>query len=287
MYLGAIYKVASGTTTPMPFITPDATNDLVSVLGLFVDTATNPDRLWVCSSDAGNGQRAGVAQVALKAFNLTTGAFIGSWTWPTATSAGFTAITGTTANGFCNDLTVAPNGNVYATDSWYPRVVRLVNRGMAGAVLTNWLVNTTVFPTSQWHLNGIDVDANGENLYVVENHPGHLYRVPINANGSAGTPVEITTQRPLYGPDGLKWLTPTRLVTAEGSGISIIDLSGATGRVRTISTGFDGIATFATWTANANVWLVENQGDHFWNPTAPNGPTATKPFRLIETPLGP
>jgi hypothetical protein len=31
---------------------------------------------------------------------------------------------------------------------------------------------------------------------------------------------------------------------------------------------------------------VENQGDHFWNPTGPNGPNASKPFRLVEVPLG-
>jgi hypothetical protein len=130
------------------------------------------------------------------------------------------------------------------------------------------------------------MDPAGTGIYVVENHPGHLYRVPINTNGSPGTVVEITTQRPLYGPDGLKALNPTTLVTAEGSGgLAFVDLSGTTGRVRTISTGFDGVATFALWGGAA--WLVENQGDHFWNPTGPNGPTATKPFRLVETPLMP
>ena len=67
--------------------------------------------------------------------------------------------------------------------------------------------------------------------------------------------------------------------------LAVIDLTGTTGRVQTISTGFDGVATFAMWGGNA--WLVENQGDHFWNPTGPNGPTATKPFRLVETPLSP
>jgi hypothetical protein len=75
-------------------------------------------------------------------------------------------------------------------------------------------------------------------------------------------------------------------VTAEGSGgLAFVDLTGTTGYVRTISTGFDGVATFALWGGAA--WLVENQGDHFWNPTGPNGPTATKPFRLVETPLMP
>jgi sugar lactone lactonase YvrE len=282
MDLGSIYRVAAGTTTPTPFVVPDATNDLVSVLGLYADNARN--RLWVCSSDAGNAQRSGSAPVALKSFNLTTGAYVNSWAWPAPPTA-LTPIAGATVNGFCNDITIDGSGNVYATDSWYPRVLRLANGGAGGAQLTNWLVNTTTLPQDQWHLNGIDVDPTGTYLYVVENHPGHLYRVTIGTAATAGALIEITTQRPLYGPDGLKALNPTTLLTAEGSGMSVIDLTGTTGRVQTISTGFDGIATFTLWGGNA--WLVENQGDHFWNPGGPNGPTATKPFRLVETPLSP
>ncbi len=279
MDLGSIQKVATGTTTAAPFITANATNGLVSTLGLYAHNASST--LWVCSSDAGNGQRTGSAPVALKSFNLTTGAFVGSWAFPAPST---TPVAGATVNGFCNDITVAANGDVYVTDSWYPRILRLVGGGAASAVLTEWTVSA-VFPQDQWHLNGIDIDATNGFIYVVENHPGHLYRVPILGTGLAGTVVEITTQRPLYGPDGLKVINPTTLAVAEGSGMSVIDLTGTTGRVRTVSTGFDGIATFTMLGGNA--WLVENQGDHFWGPTGPNGPTATKPFRLIETPLMP
>jgi sugar lactone lactonase YvrE len=187
-------------------------------------------------------------------------------------------------NGFCNDITIDGAGNVYASDSWYPRVLRLADGGAGAAALTEWVVSS-VFPQSQWHLNGLDIDGTGGYLYVVENHPGALYRVTITGTGAAGTVTQITTQRPIYAPDGLKVLNPTRLATAEGSGMSVIDLTGTTGRIRTVSTGFDGIATFAVMAGSA--WLVENQGDHFWNPTGPNGPTATKPFRLVETPLMP
>ena len=168
MDLGAIYKVAAGTTTAAPFIAPDTTNDLVSVLGLYADSARN--RLWVCSSDAGNAQRSGSAPVALKVFNLTTGAFIDSWAWP-APPAPLTPIAGATVNGFCNDITVGPNNSVYATDSWYPRVLRLVNGGAGPAMLTNWLVSS-VFPQDQWHLNGIDIESVGRRALRRREPPG-------------------------------------------------------------------------------------------------------------------
>jgi sugar lactone lactonase YvrE len=133
----------------------------------------------------------------------------------------------------------------------------------------------------------LDIDPSGANMYAVENNPGHLYRIAIAAGGAAGTVTEITTSRPLRAPDGLKVINATTLAVAEGAsgGMALIDLTGDTGRVRTVSTGLDGVATFAM--RGGAAWVVENQGDHFWNPTAANGPTATKPFRLVETPLMP
>ena len=274
MDTGFIYK-GNATTKPAAFIKPDDTNKLVSVLGLFVDPGTSS--LWACSSDAGNSQRKGKGPVAVKQFDLATGMLKGSWDFPAPTT---TPISGATVNGFCNDLTIDSAGNLYATDSWYPRILRLPADATASTPLEEWLTSTT-FPADQWHLNGIDVDAGGTNLYVVENHPGHLYRVAI----ASKTVTEIVTSRPLRGPDGLKVVGPTTLATAEGDngGMAIIELSGTTGAVRTVSTGLDGVATFAL--KGGSAWLVENQGDHFWNPTGPNGPDASKPFRLVEVPL--
>ena len=68
---------------------------------------------------------------------------------------------------------------------------------------------------------------------------------------------------------------------AEGqtSGMATVTLTGATGFVRRISTGLDGVATFAM--VDGSAWLVENQGDHFWGGDGKE----TKPFRLVEIPL--
>jgi len=277
MNTGAIHKAAADATDTQPFIEPSEENGLVSVLGLYAHDASST--LWVCSSDAGNGNLAGSAPAALKAFDLASGDFEGSWDWPAyATPLPEAMTAGVT--GFCNDVTIDAAGNVYATDSWYPRILRLPAGATSTDALEEW-VTSDVFPQDQWHLNGIDIDGASGIIYAVENHPGALYAIPIMPDGSAGAVTAVATSRPLYSPDGLKVISPNLLAIAEGqhSGVALIELGGATARVRRVSTGLDGIATFAL--RDGSAWLVENQGDHFWGEAA----DPMKPFRLVEVPL--
>ena len=276
MNLGVIHKVKAGSKASAAFIEPDAENGLVSVLGLLADS--EHDRLYACSSDAGNSQQAGDAPAAIKAFKLSDGSFVASYEWP-AYAEPWTSGVPDDVNGFCNDMAMDAAGNLYATDSWYPRILRLP---VGQDTLEDWAVAPEVFPSADpWHLNGIDVDRTSNTVYVVENHPGALYAIPIKSNGGAGPVAKIATQRPVYMPDGLKVIGDGLLAIAEGqtSGMATVTLSGSTGYVRRISTGLDGVATFAM--VDGSAWLVENQGDHFWGGDG----METKPFRLVETPL--
>jgi sugar lactone lactonase YvrE len=280
MNLGLVHRVAGDGTMTSAFIEPDMDNELVSVIGLYADSAN--DRLYVCSSDAGNSQQAGDAQAAIKAFDLSDGSFVASYEWPAYSSPWVDmADSGVPngVNGFCNDMTMDADGNLYATDSWYPRILRLPAGGTA---LEEWAVDPAVFPSADpWHLNGIDFDPSSNTIYAVENHPGALFAIPVMNDGSAGMVTEITTQRPVYMPDGLKVIGPGLLAIAEGqtSGMATVEITGVNGFVRRISTGLDGVATFAM--VDGSAWLVENQGDHFWGGDG----METKPFRLVEVPL--
>jgi sugar lactone lactonase YvrE len=220
---------------------------------------------------------------SIKSFALATGALTGSWNIPPYSGTRLPeADTAGGVTAFCNDLTVDDAGNVYATDSWYPRILRLAAGATATDMVEEWVVSDTVFPADQWHLNGIDIDRTNKVIYAVENHPGALYSIPITTDGTAGTVAKVVTSRPLYSPDGLKVIGDGLLAIAEGQtgGMSTIKIDATKkGFVRRISTGLDGIATFAMLSGSA--WLVENQGDHFWG-------TATdpvKPLRLVEVPM--
>jgi streptogramin lyase len=260
---GSIVRVLPGATEAEPFIAPGA-NGLVSVLGLYADERRG--LLWACSADAGNGKLADAAPVGVKAFDLHTGEVRGSYDFP--------------GGGFPNDLTIDTAGNLYTTDSWTPRILRLP---AGGSALEEW-INDPQLGAEQWSLNGIDFDKNSGVIYMVNQLIGKLFRIAIEPDGRAGAVTLIKTSRPLRRPDGLKVIGPNILATAEGGagGMAVIEVSGDTATVTVISEGLDDVSTFAYYQGSA--WIVENQGRHFWDPTNA-GPDPTPPFRVVEVPL--
>jgi sugar lactone lactonase YvrE len=182
--------------------------------------------------------------------------------------------------GFPNDLTIDPAGNVYVTDSWSPRILRLP---AAGGALGDW-INDPQLGVEQWSLNGIDYDPACGAIYAVNQLAGKLFRIQVNPDGSAGRLTLIQTQRQLRRPDGLKVIGRDTLATAEGGsgGMAVLHLHGDGADVVTVNEGLDQVSTFAFYQGSA--WVVENQGDHFWDP-AHAGPDADPPFRVVEVPL--
>ena len=263
LFEGCIMRARHGADRFEPFVAAGV-NGLVSVLGLWADEARQT--LWACSSDAGNGRLTGRAAVGVKAFDLQTGAAKGSYDFP--------------GGGFANDLTFDAQSNLYVTDSWTPRILRLP---AGGSELVEW-INDPQLGVEQWSLNGIDYDRSSNVIYTVNQRAGLLFRIAIEPDGSAGAVTLIQTSQELRRPDGLKVIGPNTLATAEGGagGMSIINVEGDTARVRRIPAGLDGVTTFAFYRGSA--WVVEGQSDHFWDPVNA-GPKADPPFRIVEVPL--
>jgi sugar lactone lactonase YvrE len=263
LFEGCIMRSPAGGTQMEPFI-ESGTNGLVSVLGLWADDIRNI--LWACSSDAGNGKLAGSSPVGVKAFDLQTGEPMGSYDFP--------------GGGFANDLTIDAQGNLYVTDSWSPRILRL----RAGeARLEEW-INDRLLGVEQWSLNGIDFDHSTHMIYTVNQRAGQLFRISVEPNGNAGEVKLIETSQELRRPDGLKVIGPNTLATAEGgaSGIAIISVNGDSAQVLWVPAGLDGVTTFALY--EGSTWVVEGQSDHFWDPVNA-GPDANPPFKIVEVPL--
>ena len=263
LFEGCIMRCPAGADRMEPLI-ESGSNGLVSVLGLWADEGHNT--LWACSSDAGNGKLTGSAPVGIKAFDLQTGAAKGSYDFP--------------GGGFANDLTIDSQGNLYVTDSWSPRILRLQADGTA---LTEW-INDPQLGVEQWSLNGIDFDSMNNAIYTVNQRAGQLFRIAVESDGSAGAVTLIETSQELRRPDGLKVIGPNTLATAEGGagGMAIISVNGDTAQVQRVEADLDGVTTFAFYQGNA--WVVEGQSDHFWDPDNA-GPDADPPFRIVEVSL--
>ena len=175
---------------------------------------------------------------------------------------------------------VIETGNLYVTDSWSPRILRLP---AGGSKLEVW-IDDPQLGIDQWSLNGIDYDRFNNVIYTVNQKAGQLFRIAIEPDGSAGAVTFIEPSQELRRPDGLKVVGPNTLATAEGSagGIAVITINGDTAQIRRVPAELDGVTTFALYQGSA--WVVEGQSDHFWDPDNA-GPDADPPFRIVKVSL--
>jgi sugar lactone lactonase YvrE len=85
---------------------------------------------------------------------------------------------GLTSGTFINDVAVAPNGDVYVTDSAQDVVYRVPTDEVGeGSPLEVFASFAGVDPRGPFNANGIVVTNNGEYLVVVQSDTGALYRV--------------------------------------------------------------------------------------------------------------
>jgi streptogramin lyase len=221
---GTIYRAAPGAARAEPWIQA-ATAGLTNVLGVLADDKTNT--LWVCQNNTGGrGGAPVVGQTALRSFDLKSGSAKGTYPFPTN-------------GGVCNDMAVATDGTVYATESFANRIHRL--RPGASA-LDLWITDPQLAA-----VDGVALLADGA-VYVNSFFSGKLFRIPVNADGSAGALTAIETSLPFTRPDGLRSVGARTLLQAEEQGrLTEITVTGNRADVRVLQEGL---------TAAAGVTLV-------------------------------
>lgn len=111
-------------------------------------------------------------------------------------------------------------------------------------------------------LNGIAFDG-GSNLYTVKYNTGELFRIAIEADGSAGAVTPIAVDPPLVWADGLKALDDAALLVVENDAgrVSLVDLSGDQGAKTVLANELAEPTTAAVLGDSA--WVVEGQLS-FW-----------------------
>ena len=233
MNKGTIYRATPGASRAEPWILA-LTAGLTRVLGVLADDKTNT--LWVCqnATDGRNGAPV-VGQTALRTFDLKSGAAKGTYPFPPK-------------SGLCNDIALGPDGSAYASESFGGKIHRLKPGANA---LEVWASDSALAV-----IDGLSFLADGS-LYANNFTTGKLFRVPVNADGSAGTIQPIETSLRLVRPDGLRTVGPRTLIQAEGQGrVTELTINGNRAEVRVLQDGLSR-ATGVTLVGNSALVLVE------------------------------
>ncbi len=224
-----IYKVRPGSTTVEKFVDASAEGAGTFFFGMLADGATNT--LWSCQLTPvpGTTQR----HTALRGFDLSTGAQKLRWNLPGD-------------NSVCNDFSIGPDKALYISDTINSKIYRLP----AGATAAELFLEDHA-------LYGIDgITFLDGTLYANNVFSNNLYRIPVDAAGKAGKPVDIWMDQPIKGPDGMRAANGKLLVAENGSGkISVITVNGDKASVTVIKEGLK--TPTAVEPAGDTIWIAE------------------------------
>jgi hypothetical protein len=227
-----IYRAAKGATKAEVFI--DASSDgPVSFLGVLADSSTNT--LWACQiMRAPNGKD---RRSILRSFDLTTRAPKFRWALPGDVN-------------LCNDFTIGPDKALYVSDTLGSRIFRVRPDAKEAELL---IQDRT--------LDGIDgITFLDGVLYANNVISNNLYRIPLDAEGKAGAPVQIWPNRPIKGPDGMR-AAHGKLFLAENKNgrASMVTIDGDQATVTTLLDGLK--QPTAIEPAGDTVWVGDRAND--------------------------
>lgn len=208
-----VYKVRPGSTTPEKFVDASGEGEGTFFFGMLADAATNT--LWTCQLTPVPGSTPVKRHTALRGFDLSTGAQKVRWNLPGDNST-------------CNDFAIGPDKALYISDTTNSKIYKLP----AGASAAELFLEDRAL----YGIDGITF-LNGT-LYVNNVFSNNLYRIPVDAAGKPGQPVDIWMDQPVKGPDGMRAANGKLLVAENGSGkISVITVNGDKASVKVIKEG--------------------------------------------------
>lgn len=263
-----IYRAAPGADKAEAFVQP-GTDDLQATFGVFADNKSGT--LYACSNNFGGPPGSAPTPANVYAFDLKTGASKGHYPFAVAGS-------------FCNDMATLPDGTLYATDTNNMQV-EVLKKG--AAALEIWSGADGALGPKGGVIDGISVL--GHRVIVNELAVSKLFSIEIGKDGSAAAPVEITLDRPISRPDGMRSFGKSAVLIIEGGDggkLEKVTFTGNTGKVDLIKQGYpDG--PVAVTVVGTTAYVVEGQlGAMRRNPNSSAPPPAPKPFQATAVEVG-
>jgi hypothetical protein len=234
-----VYKARPGSATAEKFIDVSTEPAGTFFLGMLADAATNT--LWTCQLTPVPNTTPAQRHTALRSFDLATGAPKIRWNLPGD-------------NNVCNDFTIGPDKALYITDTIPGRIFRLP----AGA-------STAELYLEHATLRGVDgITFLDGTLYVNNVIFNKLYRIPVDASGKPGTPVDIWMDQPVKGPDGMRAANGKLILAENASGkISVLTVTGDKASVTVIKDGLD--TPTGVEPAGDTIWITERGAGKAWS----------------------
>jgi hypothetical protein len=212
---GEIDKFPANSTTAQTFVLAGVN---IGTAGVFADPSRGV--LWSCAIDLSFA-----TPTALKAFSLSTGALVASYTF--------------TDGGVCADIVTA-RGTVYVTDTANPtvsgspgRIFKLTTPAgsAAGGTLSLWSADPALTHGAGLQINGITFDG-VNTLYTTNYNSGELLKVGIDADGSASAATVVLPAGTYVNPDGIRMLDHNHLLVTENPGrLDEVNVATATNTV--------------------------------------------------------
>src|ERR1700723_2987405 len=169
-----VYKVRRGSTTAEKFVDATAEGPGTFFFGMLADASSNT--VWTCQLTPVPDSKPVQRHTALRGFDLSTGAQKLRWNLPGDNST-------------CNDFSIGPDKALYITDTANAKIYKLP----AGASTADLFLEDRA-------LYGIDgITFLNSTLYVNNVFSNNLYRIPVDAAGKAGQPVDIWMDQPIKG----------------------------------------------------------------------------------------
>jgi sugar lactone lactonase YvrE len=135
---------------------------------------------------------------------------------------------------FPNDVTLDKRGNVYATDHIDGAVWRVPRRGSAELWVQDPLLEgVDAFGFGPVGANGIAFRHN--RVIVANTERGRLVEIPVEPDGSAGTPAVLVEDDDLVGVDGIALDVHGRIYAATGVAHTVVRVAGD-GSITTLAT---------------------------------------------------
>jgi sugar lactone lactonase YvrE len=226
-----VYQVRSGSSTAEKFIDASAEGPGTFFFGMLADASRHT--LWTCQLTPVPNTTPVQRHTALRGFDLSTGMPKIRWNLPGDNST-------------CNDFSLGPDKALYITDTANGKIYKL----LPGASTAELFLEHPA-------LLGIDgiTFLNGT-LYVNNVKTNSLYRIPVDASGKAGQPVNISLDQPVKGPDGMRAANGKLFVAENGSGkISAITVHEDKASITVIKEGLQ--TPTGVEPAGDTLWIAE------------------------------